>query len=357
MWDIIGWVIWGILTFLGIWGIFVNRRHVKSGRDFNFTGGMVIVFEWIFIVLFLVFDWNKLHIVWSIPITIFSVPFLVTQKIPFLSHIFIWITRVFWATALMGAPARTYQERQIEDREEEMEEEDNEEEDNEEEEYHVVEQSRLDRYKRIRALGRELTNQMMEHIPRFVTMQAAKSLDLVGPKGVLVFDSEAEATYLMDRCFYDIKWDGKNLIDHFRESPDYQRLTKEEQAIVEGMTTAYYSLFEVLRVDPSQGALEVRDLLGESTYTIIDINSSRTATTGYLLAGRIKQVEGIYMTTGAICPFYVEHKANLLAGLEPKRIRGRRKAKRIQRSDYSAYFFKKHRRIKEIQFMSMEEME
>ena len=333
MWDIIGWVIWGILTFLGIWGIFVNRRHVKSGRDFNFTGGMVIVFEWIFIVLFLVFDWSKLHIVWSFPITIFSVPFLVTQKIPFLSPIFIWITRVFWETALMGAPARTYQERQAEDREEGSEEENIEEEgeeESEEEEYHVVEQSRLDRYKMIRALGRELTNQMMKHIPRFITMQAAKSLDIVGPKGVLVFD---------------------------RESPDYQRLTKEEQAIVEGMTTAYYSLFEVLRVDPSQGALEVRDLLGEETYTIIDINSSRTATTGYLLAGRIKQVEGIYMTTGAICPFYVEHKANLLAGLEPKRIRGRRKAKRIQRSDYSAYFFKKHRRIKEIQFMSMEEME
>jgi hypothetical protein len=54
------------------------------------------------------------------------------------------------------------------------------------------------------------------------------------------------------------------------------------------------------------------------------------------------------MTTGAICPFNIEHKDNLLGGLEPKKIRGKRKAKKKPRSDYSAYFFRKYRRMEEI---------
>ena len=219
------------------------------------------------------------------------------------------------------------------------------------------EKDRLGRYKRIREVGRELTNQMMEHVPKFATMKAAKDLGLIGPKGILVFGSEEEAPFLMDRCFYDVQWGGKNLIDHFKESRDFQNLTQEEQAIVEGMTTAYYSLFEVLHVDPSQGILELSDLLDEGTYTITDINSSRTAQVGYLLAGRIKEVEGIYMTTGALCPFNIEHKANLLAGLEPKKIRGRKKTKKKPRSEYSAYFFRKYRRMEEIRFMSVDEIE
>lgn len=347
MWNLIGWIIWGILTLLGIWGIFINRRHVKSGGDFNFPGGMTIFFGWIVIFSFLVFDWNKLHLIWTFPITLLSVPFLVTQKIPFVSRVFILLTKAFWTMALLGVPLSSRQEEEIEEKEESGEEDDN----------PFMEKDRLGRYKRIRALGRELTDHMMEHVPKFATMKAAKDLGMVGPKGILVFDSEEEASFLMDRCFYDIQWDGKNLVDHFKESQDFQNLTQEEQAIVEGMTTAYYSLFEVLHVDSSQGILELSDLLDEGTYTITDINSSHTAQVGYLLAGRIKEVEGIYMTTGALCPFNVEHKANLLSGLEPKKIRGRKKVKKKPRSEYSAYFFKKYRRMEEIQFMSVDEME
>lgn len=312
---------------------------------------MTVFFGWICIVLFLVFDWNKLHIAWAFPIASLSVSFLVTRKVPFVSRVAILITKAFWTIALIGIPLNSRREEEIEDGEEDRYA------DEHEEESSIIEKNRLGKYREIREVGRELTNQMMKHVPKFATMKAAKDLGLIGPKGILVFDSEEEVPFLMDRCFYDIQWDGKNLIDHFRESQNFQNLTQEEQAIIEGMETAYYSLFEVLHVDPSQSILELRDLLGEETYTITDINANRTAQVGYLLAGRIKEVEGIYMTTGALCPFNAEHKANLLGGLEPKKIRGRKKAKKRLRSEYSAYFFRKYRRMEEIRFMSVNEME
>ena len=159
--------------------------------------------------------------------------------------------------------------------------------------------------------------------------------------------------------FYDIFWDGKNLISHFIESDDYKQLTEEEQAIVQVMTTAYYSLFEVANVNPSESTLELKDLLGERTYTITDLNLSRTAHPGYLLAARIYQTEGLFMTTGAVCPFEVEQKQNLIDGLESRKISAgkKKKTKRLQRSDYSAYFFKQYKRTEGIKFMTVDELE
>ena len=154
-------------------------------------------------------------------------------------------------------------------------------------------------------------------------------------------------------------WEGKNLIRHFIESDDYQQLTEEEQAIVQGMTTGYYSLFEILDVNPSKATLELKDVLGQETYTIIDVNLSLTAQEDYLLAGRIRQIEGIYMTTGVACPFHAEQKEVLLDGLKPKKtsVKKGKKTQRLRRSDYSAYFFKQYKRIGGIEFRTLDELE
>ena len=355
MWQTIGWIIWGILALLAVWGVFINRKQVKSGQDFNFSGGMVILFVWIIAVLFLVFGWNKLHILWVLPIALFSVPFFITEKIPAISSLTIFLTKVFGGGVLVGIEIEPFEE---EEEGEDWEDENDEvEEDNEKSQ--IIEQNSLERYKRIRKVGRNLTGQMMKHAPKFAITKTASDLNLRGPKGILVFDEESDTPFMMDRCFYDIFWDGKNLISHFIESDDYKQLTEEEQAIVQAMTTAYYSLFEITNVNPSESTLELKDLLSQETYTITDLNLSRTAHTEYLLAARIHQPEGIFMTTGAVCPFEVEQRQNLLDGLEPRKISvgKKKKTKRLQRSDYSAYFFKQYKRIEGIKVMTVDEME
>lgn len=218
------------------------------------------------------------------------------------------------------------------------------------------ESERIKRYKRIRAVGKELTGQIGKHVPRFVLIKAARDLDMRGPKGVLVFDSEDEVSFLMDRCFYDIYWEGKNLIGHFIASDAYDQLTEEEHTIVQGMTTGYYSLFEILDTNRVEATVELGDVLGEGRYTIMDVNMSRTVRKGCLLACRIHQTAGIYMSTGTGCPFEPNQKEVLLEGLERKRrpatkSKKRGSAQKLQRSDYSAYFFKQYKRIGRIKFM------
>ena len=213
----------------------------------------------------------------------------------------------------------------------------------------------LERYERIRKTSRRLTSQMMQHVPKHALTRTSKELNLMH-RGVIVFDSEEDTNFLMDRCFYDIQWRGKTLIEHFIDSDDYTELTEEQKAIVQGMTTAYYSLFEILRVNPSNSTMDVDDLLGDRTYRLTDLNLSRTAREGYLLATRIvKQGEGIYLMTGATCPFSGEQRQVLLDGIKPRKTllrrgKNRRQTRKLQRSDYSAHFFKEYKRIGEIEF-------
>jgi len=362
MTQIIGWVIWSFVVLLAVWGVFSRRARAKFGENLDEEVFVVTPSLWIISILFLIFDWHKLHLLWIVPIAFVATPFL--QKIPIVSPLILFVTGIFQKIVLVGVQPVEVELSEREENDEDREEERDEDEDEDDIEVEritedvvpVTGKDPLGRYMRIRAVGRNLTGPMMKHAPKFVITKTAGDLNLRGPKGILVFDEESDTPFMMDRCFYDIYWEGKNLVSHFMDSEDFGQLTEEEQTIVQGMATAYYSLFEVLDVDPSEGTIELDDLLGEGTYTIRDVNMSRSARTGYLLAARIKQIEGIYMTTGAACPFEAEKKQLLLHGLEPRKIPvGRKKkTKRIQRSDYSAYFFKKHKQIGGIEFLTAE---
>ena len=219
---------------------------------------------------------------------------------------------------------------------------------------------RIEKYKRIRSVAQQLTDRLQKHLPKFALLRAAKDLGLMGPKGILTFDVESETSFFIDRSFFDIYWEGKNLIGHFIESEDYEQLTAEEQLVVQGMTQTYYSLFENVEVNRYDATLKLVDLLGEETFTITDINMSQTALEGYLQATRITKKGDFYMTTGASCPFAPNQKEILLEGLRkrPKRVGKKRKSPQILKpSDYSAYFFRQYKRISKIRFSSVEDIE
>ena len=346
MWQVIGWIIWGIAAFLAILGVFSCRRKAKSGEGFEPTAatGISTLSLWAISTLFLVFGWNRLHIIWTAPIALFVIPRLIAKEIPVVSRILVYAVGAFLWIVLAGIELKSPVEN------------------DEENEAQRARKKRIERYKRIRETARELTGKIMKHVPKFALTRAARELEMVGRKGILVFDSEEETNFLMDRCFYDIYWQGKNLIGHFIESDDYRELIEEEQSIVQGMSTAYYSLFEITDVDLSEATIEMHDLLDDRTYTVTDLSLSITAQEGYLLATRIKRVEGIYMMTGAVCPFEAEQKGALLEGLKSRKVaarkgKRRRKSLELQRLDYSAYFFRQHKRIGGIEFRTMDELE
>ena len=222
--------------------------------------------------------------------------------------------------------------------------------------------SPIEKYKRVREAARALTKPIMDTMPEFVLPRAARDLDMGGHGKVLMFDSEDEMAFLMDRCFYDIYWEANNLVGHFIESDAFKRLSEDEQRIAQGMTTAYYSLFEILIADPDEATLDLADLLGAKNFTISDVNLSLTAVEGNLLAMRINQIEGLFMGTGAACPFYANQKDRLLDGLKSRRPlagtgKKKNKPRKLERSDYSAYFFKQHKRMGGIGYSTSEELE
>ena len=339
MWQIIGWIIWSLITFLGIAGIYYCRKSANSEQGLDFISSTYICCLWLISILFLVSDWNKLHIIWSAPIILFLIPTIIRKNVPVISSIMAYSIGAFLTVILAKTKANLLDEDMGREQTKKQ----------------MMKHDFQKRYKRFCEINRKLIDKMMEHVPEFVMKKAAKDLNLTGPRGIILFDTEAETCFLGDRCLYDIPWIGKNVITHFMESEDYQLLAEDEKAVVQGMTQAYYSLFEVLSTEPSEGMLEFNDLLKPETYTITDYNLSRTAHPGDLLATRIRPAGDIYTTTGAVCPFRNEHKQNLLNGLEPKRIPGKKKPKKIPPSDYSVYFFRKYKRTEGMEYVVVDE--
>ncbi len=107
MWQIIGWIIWVILAFLAVSCAFGCRTDAKSGRNFQLATGVQTFFFWVIATLFLVFGWNKLHILWVTPVAYFTAQFLVFGEIPILSPIVLFATRIFLFVVLIGVEKPT----------------------------------------------------------------------------------------------------------------------------------------------------------------------------------------------------------------------------------------------------------
>jgi hypothetical protein len=102
MWQIIGWIVWGIAALLAVsfaWGC---RSYSKSGQGFQWATGVQTFFLWVVVILFLIFEWNKLHILWIAPISFFSARLLVLSRVPLLSPIILFATRTFLGIILIG---------------------------------------------------------------------------------------------------------------------------------------------------------------------------------------------------------------------------------------------------------------
>ncbi len=219
---------------------------------------------------------------------------------------------------------------------------------------------KVQKYKKIRTIGRELNDQMFEIIPKHVLMRTAKDMNILH-KGIFVLDSEEETSFIQDRMTYDVPWDGKNAVEHF-EIEKGSELSAMEKTVLEGMKKAYLSLFEVLG-NASRSSLLLSDLLSDSQIELTDISMSSTAQVGSLLAIRIIEVEDICMTSGALYPFRSEQKDILISGLKARQTARKGKKKRAVRHidfnaprNYSLYFFKQYKRISSVEVRMSEEL-
>jgi len=160
----------------------------------------------------------------------------------------------------------------------------------------------VSRYKRLRTVGREVGQKLVTRLPKDVLEEGARKLGMLR-KGVFVFETEDETAVLMDYCLYDVRRRGLNAIEQYLvESPPDPE--SDEMECLRAMQHATYSLCLVESVVRGVG-VNVRDILSQETFLIVDIGLSSTVHPGLFFLSRILHYDGFASTGGAAIPLGV----------------------------------------------------
>jgi hypothetical protein len=102
MWQIIGWFTWLFDVYLALTFAYGCRKSAVAGVGFQWATAVQTFFWWIIAIIFLITSWNKLHIIWIMPVGFISASFITLGNIPIISHIVLVVTRLFMSVILFG---------------------------------------------------------------------------------------------------------------------------------------------------------------------------------------------------------------------------------------------------------------
>ena len=156
----------------------------------------------------------------------------------------------------------------------------------------------LDRYTRMRQLGRQLNNSVRECLSKDALKTIAKRLGMLR-KGMIVCDEE-ELPVLFDHVIYDDWHNGKNAVDRYMAT-NPPAPGSDEETLLAAMRQAYFSIFQVRLVVRGVG-VEVLDAFRDRTLFLADVGFGGSARVGMAIATRVIPLEGFVMTTGAPLP-------------------------------------------------------
>ena len=192
----------------------------------------------------------------------------------------------------------------------------------------------IKRYRRYRKVGTALNHKIIDAlVDGDVIEVAARALGL-GAHGQLILDSEDELSVLMDFALYEVRQEGKSLVEIYREQ--HGGVNHTERVLLDAMVEARTGLFLVEDIDPTRHFLTLRDVIGQrEPLYLVDINFSRTVWSGLFFFFRPIQVEDFVMTSGVAFLF--------LGDVERRLRRTWEKAK--DSADRYVRFFKLSKRI------------
>jgi hypothetical protein len=203
-------------------------------------------------------------------------------------------------------------------------------------------------YQELRKAGRVFHGKVLKVIPRPIIVSTATELGL-WRKGILVAGEDG-ADVLADRMIYDKRWVGKSALEHFEKEVAESAWTENERRFARAMRTAYMSLFEIVDTCPGSHVVLVECLAGPRSgdlgprIELVDLGLSETALPGALLAVRLLDAGGFFMSTGVGFPFPADREAAILKYLGDREP-GFRKRRLDMPEDYSLFFHRLHRRF------------
>jgi hypothetical protein len=173
----------------------------------------------------------------------------------------------------------------------------------------------VDRYKRLRALGRDLNQRIVETIPREMIPRVADALGIL-KNGVLSFESEETPAVLMDSCLYDWPVEGKSLVERFVGMHTFPSGSDEDE-LLQASLRAEYRLLAPEAVREGVGVYFL-DAFSGDPFFVMDkgLSQSRSIDPKVLFASRIVPLGDYWMTGGAGLPIEPEVRQTLFQRLE-----------------------------------------
>lgn len=158
----------------------------------------------------------------------------------------------------------------------------------------------VERYKRLRAFGREFNQRILETAPRAAMQETGKALGILH-KGALVLEQEDVICVLMDCVMHDWIKNGKNLVEKYSETHP-QISGSDGDCLLQAYRQARFRLLVLEKAVPGAGIFCV-DALSRETLFLMDISLSQSMQGQRgMFASRTAPIGNHWMTTGAGLP-------------------------------------------------------
>jgi hypothetical protein len=160
------------------------------------------------------------------------------------------------------------------------------------------------RYKRLRAVSKELNSKLTQRLHKKELYRGAKDLGLLRKK-TLVFNSVDHASVLMDYCIHNPSGK-KSCIDLYIEQSSLEQVS-DEMMMLKALRESFFSIIQVHRTE--NGYLcYVGDVLRDQDIVLADVGLGSSSAPGILVAARLMKIPGsnYFMTTGA--PMQIQDK-------------------------------------------------
>ena len=160
------------------------------------------------------------------------------------------------------------------------------------------------RYKRLRAVSKELNSKLTQCLHKKELYRGAKDLGLLRKK-TLVFNSVDHASVLMDYCIHNPSGK-KSCIDLYIEQSSLEQVS-DEMMMLKALRESFFSIIQVHRTE--KGYLcYVGDVLRDQDIVLADVGLGSSSAPGILVAARLMKIPGsnYFMTTGA--PMQIQDK-------------------------------------------------
>ena len=178
--------------------------------------------------------------------------------------------------------------------------------------------SEIERYRRLRALSRELNHRILRTVPREAMLETAKAIG-VEHDGQLWLDGEDVMSVLMDCCLYDWIDGGRSLVQRYAEAQVREAGT-DEDFLLQAYLKAQYRIVRPQAVLPGAG-VSVRDELSGEQLVIMDVGLSESGLDDRMhFATRTIPLETYSMTGGAALPMDAKAKETALRRLTEERL-------------------------------------